>query len=232
LLPDVATVPDGRRLMSEPDGKAALAQHGLSVPAHRIATAADAPAAARALGFPVVAKVAAPVLAHKTEAGAVSLNLSSDAAVADAVARMGESVARYKPGLVAEKFLVERMVTGAVAEMIVGVQRDPQFGLAIVIGAGGILVELVADAAMLLLPTRRSLVEQAIRNLKIMKLLDGYRGKPKGDVHALVDAVMAIASFADANRDRLVELDINPLMVLSDGEGVVAVDALVVMAED
>ncbi|MEX2202434.1 MAG: acetate--CoA ligase family protein [Dongiaceae bacterium] len=231
LLPAVAAISDGRRLMSEPDGKAALAKHGLTVPESRVVDAPSAPAAAAALGFPVVAKLATPVLAHKTEAGAVALNLRSDAAVADAVARIGASVQRYKPGLVAEKFLVERMVSGAVAEMIVGVQRDPQFGLALVIGAGGILVELVGDAAMLLLPTRRALVEDAVRGLRIMKLLDGYRGKAKGDVSALVDAVMAIAAFADANRDTLVELDINPLMVLPEGEGVVAVDALVVMAD-
>ncbi|MEX2298725.1 MAG: acetate--CoA ligase family protein [Dongiaceae bacterium] len=232
LLPEVAPILDGRRLLSEPAGKAALAKYGLTVPEGRVVYAQAAPAAASSLGFPVVAKLAEPVLAHKTEAGAVALNLRSESEVAEAIARMAASIDRYKPGLLAERFLIERMVSGTVAEMIVGVQRDPQFGLAIVIGAGGILVELVGDAAMLLLPTRRALVEEAVRGLKIMTLLDGYRGKPKGDVSALVDAVMAIAAYADANRDRLVELDINPLMVLPEGQGVVAVDVLVVMAED
>jgi acyl-CoA synthetase (NDP forming) len=230
-LPSLPPVGEARHLLSEHDGKAALARHGLSVPESRLADAAGAPKEAAALGFPVVAKVATPVLAHKTEAGAVALNLRSESEVAEAVARMSASLARHQPGLVAERFLIERMVTGAVAEMIVGVQRDPQFGLALVVGAGGILVELVGDAAMLLLPTRRSVVERAIRQLRIMKLLGGYRGKAKGDLAALVDAVMAIASFADANRDRLVELDINPLLVLPEGHGVVAVDALVVMGE-
>jgi acyl-CoA synthetase (NDP forming) len=230
LLPTLPQVGEARHLLSEHEGKSALAKHGLSVPESRLVDAAEAPKAAAALGFPVVAKVAAPVLAHKTEAGAVSLNLRSESDVAEAVARMTASVARYKPGLKAEKFLVERMVTGTVAELIVGVQRDPQFGLSLVIGAGGILVELVGDAAMLLLPTQRSAVERAISGLKIMKLLDGYRGRPKGDFNALVDAVMAVASYADAYRDKLVELDINPLMVLPQGQGVVAVDALVVMA--
>ncbi|MDZ4736670.1 MAG: acetate--CoA ligase family protein [Rhodospirillaceae bacterium] len=231
LLAALPPIGEGRKVLSEAEGKAALAKHGLTVPPSNIVSAADAPKAAAALGFPVVAKIAAPVLAHKTEAGAVALDLKSEADVADAVARMSASVARYKPGLVAETFLIERMVTGTVAELIVGIKRDPQFGLALVIGAGGILVELVADAATLLLPTRRAAVEQAISSLKIMKILGGYRGKAKGDVTALVDAVMAIAAFADANRDTLVELDINPLMVLPEGQGVVAVDALVVLAE-
>src|SRR5690606_30191068 len=216
---------DGRTLLSEADGKAALAKHGLSVPASRLVSASEAPKAAASLGFPVVAKVASPVLAHKTEAGAVALNLRSEAEVAEAVERMSRSVAGYKPGLIAETFPIEKMVTGTVAELIVGIKRDPQFGLALVIGAGGILVELVADAATLLLPTRRETVEKAIAGLRIMKILGGYRGKAKGDVKALVDAVMAIVSYAEANRDRLVELDINPLMVLPEGQGVVAVDA-------
>jgi acyl-CoA synthetase (NDP forming) len=109
------------------------------------------------------------------------------------------------------------------------VKRDPQFGLILVVGAGGILVEMVEDAATLLLPTAREDVAKAVAGLKIAKLLKGYRGKPAGDIDAAVDAVMAIAAYAYGHRDRLVELDVNPLMVLPKGKGVVAVDALVVM---
>ena len=194
------------------------------------ARGADAPAAAAEIGFPVALKLGRPALAHKTEAGAVALNLRSEQAVRDAVAAMTASVARYQPGLVPEKFLVERQVSGAVAELIVGLHRDPQFGLVMVVGMGGTLVELVEDAASLLLPTDRAGVAAALRGLKVMKLLKGYRGKPAGDVEAAIDAVMAIAKFADAHRDRLVELDVNPLMVLPEGQGAVAVDALIVMA--
>jgi acyl-CoA synthetase (NDP forming) len=125
--------------------------------------------------------------------------------------------------------LVERMVGDVVAELIVGIQRDPQFGLALVVGAGGILVELVEDAAMLLLPTSAEEVEAAIRRLKIAKLLAGYRGKPAADMAALVKSIMAIAAFAEAHRETLVELDVNPLMVRADGA--VAVDALVVLGQ-
>jgi acetate---CoA ligase (ADP-forming) len=98
-----------------------------------------------------------------------------------------------------------------------------------VVGAGGILVELVEDAAMLLLPTSAEEVEAAIRRLKIAKLLAGYRGKPAADMAALVKSIMAIATFAEAHRDTLLELDVNPLMVRADGA--VAVDALVVLGQ-
>jgi len=218
------------RLMTEWDAKQELKAHGLAIPSARLVDAAGAAVAASEIGLPVVAKVAQPVLAHKTEAGAVALNLTTAAAVDAAIAGMSAAIARYQPGLKAERFLIERQVTNAVAEMIVGVKRDPGFGLVLVVGAGGILVEMVQDAASLLLPTDRVEVERAIRGLKIAKLLAGYRGKPAADIDAVVDAVMGIAGFAEAHRDRLVELDVNPLLVLPRGQGAIAVDALMVMA--
>jgi acyl-CoA synthetase (NDP forming) len=224
-LPEAAK----QRLWSEFEAKSSLASYGLKSPQSKLVTPAEAAAAATALGFPVVVKVAEPVLAHKTEAGAVALNLKSAADVEAAIARMSASLAAYKPGATIAKVLVERMVSNVVAEMIVGVKRDPQFGLALVIGAGGILVEMVEDATMLLLPAGRTEIASAISKLKIAKLLRGYRGKPAGDIEALVDAVAAIARFAEEHAASLVELDVNPLMVLTDGA--VAVDALVVTAE-
>jgi acyl-CoA synthetase (NDP forming) len=229
LLPNLPPVPATARLLGEAEGKAALKAQGLTVPEGRLVSAADAAQAAAILGFPVVAKLAEPVLAHKTEAGAVKLNLKSADDVRAAVASIGENLARYKPGARPERFLVERMVSDVVAELIVGVKRDPQFGLILVVGAGGILVEMVEDAATLLLPTVREDVAKAVAGLKIAKLLKGFRGKPAGDIEAAVDAVMAIAAYAYAHRDKLVELDVNPLMVLPQGRGVIAVDALVVM---
>jgi acyl-CoA synthetase (NDP forming) len=189
-------------------------------------------AAAAEIGFPVALKLGRPALAHKTEAGAVALNLQDEAAVERAVANMTKALAKYKPGLVPERFLIERQVTGAVAELIVGLHRDPQFGLVMVVGMGGILVELMDDAATFLLPVDRETVANAIGQLKVAKLLKGYRGKPAGDIEAAIDAVMAIAAFAEAHRDRIVELDVNPLMVLAQGHGAVAVDALIVMSGD
>lgn len=219
-------------LLPESEAKAQLARRGLRVPEGRVVAGAEAPAAAAALGFPVVLKLARPVLAHKTEAGAVQLNLDSPAAVAQAAAAMGEALGRYKAGLVPELFLVEKQVAGALAELIVGVKRDPQFGLVLVVGAGGVLVEMADDAATLLLPVTREEVAGAIAGLRVARLLRGYRGKPAGDIDAVVDAVMAVAAFAEAHGDRLLELDVNPLLILPQGQGAVAADALVVLAAE
>jgi acyl-CoA synthetase (NDP forming) len=228
-IPVTPAAGDRKRVLSEVEGKTLLAGFGLAVPDSRVVAPGDAAKAAEALGFPVVLKVAEPLIAHKTEAGAVAINLKSAADVAAALVRMEKSVAAYLKGGRIERVLVERMVGDVVAELIVGIQRDPQFGLALVIGAGGILVELVEDAAMLLLPTSAEEVEAALRRLKIAKLLGGYRGKPAADMGALVKSIMAIAAFAEANRGKLLELDVNPLMVRADGT--VAVDALVAFGE-
>lgn len=229
-LPAVGREPGDARLLSEWDAKRLLAGYGVKVPAGRVVPAEGAAAAAAEIGFPVVAKVAEPVLAHKTEAGAVSLNLRDAKSVQSAVTSMAASVERFQPGSKVARILVERQVTGVVAELIVGIKRDPSFGLVLVVGSGGILVEMVQDSASLLLPTSRAAIERAIRGLKIAKVLDGYRGKPAGDVAAVIETVEAVGRFAWDHRDGLAELDINPLIVLPKGRGALAVDALLVMA--
>ena len=112
---------------------------------------------------------------------------------------------------------VERMVHGGVAELIVGVTRDPIFGPVMTIGSGGVLVELLKDSATLLLPATRADIEAALRGLKLFPLLDGYRGRPKADLEAAIDAISGIAAFAVANAGAIEELDINPLIVCAEG---------------
>jgi acyl-CoA synthetase (NDP forming) len=216
-------------VLDEWTSKQRLADFGLAVPEGRLVSAAEATEAAAAIGFPVVVKAVGAHLAHKTEAGAVALNLESEEEVAAAVADIRANLGGGPQGH--DRFMVERMVTGAVAELIVGVKRDPVFGLALVVGAGGILVELMGDAATLLLPTDRAAVLAGLAGLKGARLLTGYRGRPEGDLDAVADAALAVANFAEAHRDRLVELDVNPLLVLPAGQGVVAADALIRMAE-
>ena len=116
---------------------------------------------------------------------------------------------------------------GAVAELIIGLNRDPQFGLALVLGSGGILVELIKDSTVLLLPTSREDVAKALASLRGYRLLQGFRGRPVGDVEAVISAVMAVADYAQAHQHSLLEVDINPLLVLPAGQGVVAADALI-----
>ncbi|RED53345.1 acetate--CoA ligase family protein [Aestuariispira insulae] len=211
------------RIIDEWRSKRSLLSHGLSVPEGALVTSAtEAVAAAEALGYPVVVKAVGSHLAHKTEMGAVKLNLTDGNAVDAAVTDMA--------GL-SDKFMVEKMVPGFVAELIVGISRDDQFGPTLVLGAGGILVELLQDSATLLLPTDRETVRNALQGLKSYKLLEGYRGKPAGDLEAVIDSVMAVAAFAEANKETLQELDINPLMVCEAGKGAVAADALIRIAE-
>ena len=209
----------GASALSEWEAKRALAGFGLGVPEGRlVANADEARETFAELGGPVAVKACSAALTHKTEAGAVRLNVATADDVAAAVEAMRA---------LAGEFIIERMVTGAVAELIVGITRDPQLGPVLVVGSGGIFVELLADARTLLLPTDGSEVEAAIRRLKAGRLIEGFRGRPKGDLAATVAAVLAVAAYAEANAATLLELDVNPLLVLPAGEGAIAVDALI-----
>ncbi|MEX0758693.1 MAG: acetate--CoA ligase family protein, partial [Tistlia sp.] len=210
--------------LSEWDSKLALQGAGLPVPpGRRVAEVEAAVAAAEALGYPVVLKATGADLAHKSELGAVRLGLADAAAVREAAADLLP---------LGEALLVEAMVGGALAELIVGVRHDPQLGLFLLVGAGGILVELIADRALLMLPAGTAEIEAAVRSLKVMRLIEGHRGRPAGDLAALVAAVQAVQRYAVAEAHRLVELDVNPVLVLPEGRGAVAVDALVRLREE
>jgi acetyl-CoA synthetase len=158
-------------------------------------------------------------LAHKTELGLVRLDLRGPEELRMAFEEMSEA-----PGATGV-FLVERMQLGAISELIIGIRRDEQFGLQLTIGAGGVLVELIEDSITLLLPVTRADVEQALRSLRCHALLAGHRGRPAADAGAIVDAIGAVVRFAARHADRLLELDVNPLLALP--RGAVAVDALV-----
>jgi acetyl-CoA synthetase len=131
---------------------------------------------------------------------------------------------------IGEDFLLEEMIGGALAELIVGLSRDPQFGPYLTIGAGGVLVELLRQSTQVLLPATREDIRRALEGLPFYPLLTGYRGSAPADIEALVDAIEAITRFAQDNSDRLYELDVNPLLALP--KGAVAVDALVRIKED
>jgi acyl-CoA synthetase (NDP forming) len=213
----------GSRVFDEWQSKRMLAAHGLSVPEAALVTSAtEAVAAAEALGYPVAVKAVSAEIAHKTEAGAVALNLIDGDAVDEAATRMLS---------ISGRILVEKMVTDGVAELIVGIDRDAQFGPYLVVGFGGVLVELINDSRTLLLPTDRAQVLAALQSLKTAPMLTGYRGLPVADIDAAVEAIMAVAAFAAAHADTILELDVNPLMVRPEGMGAVAADALIRLAE-
>ncbi|TAX64331.1 CoA-binding protein [Rhizobium ruizarguesonis] len=215
-LLDVSFMDGEIETLTEADAKAELAAFGLPIPRGLLASSPDQAAEqAERLGFPVVLKALG--IAHKTEAGAVALNLKDTQAVSNAAAAMPPNAG----------YLVEKMVDPPVAELIVGAIRDPVFGLSLTLGAGGIFVELLEDSIILPLPATKTDIHAAISRLKLAKLIYGYRGRPKGDLEAAVGAVSAAADYVVRNAACLEELDINPLMVLPEGLGVAAVDALI-----
>jgi acyl-CoA synthetase (NDP forming) len=216
--------------LDEWESKQQLRKYGVPTPDGELTAATNAAAAAGRVGYPVVVKAVGKDFLHKSDLGAVMLGLNSAAEVSKAVRSIAQSVRSASAGadkVEVRNFLVEKMMTGAVAELIIGIHRDEQFGPALLIGAGGILVELVADSVSLLLPTDRAAVAEAIESLSVSRLLAGFRGAPAGDIEAAVDAILGIAAFAEDHWDRLLELDVNPLMVLPAGKGVVAADALI-----
>ena len=210
------------RVLTEHDAKAALAAYGVRVPRSAVVRPRDAAGAAEALGFPVVVKATGATLEHKSEAGGVVLNVRSAAEAAEAAQRLAR---------LSDSLLIEEMVTDGVAEVLVGVTVDPQFGQLLVLGAGGVLTELLRDSATLLPPFDAPSIETALRSLRVAKLLAGFRGQPAGDVAALVQTALAAVRYAQANLETLAELDINPVIVRPAGSGAVAVDALVRLAE-
>lgn len=219
-LPAAAPVVAGEVVaLDEREAKAALAAYAVPVPTAVVAeTVDDLAAATTEVGFPLVLKSLAEGLAHKSDVGGVVVGLQSDDEVGRAAAAMAHLSGR---------FLVEQMVSGAVLELLVGVQRDPRLGLGLTLGAGGVLVELVDDTATLLLPATREEIRSALTGLRVGPVLEGFRGRP-ADLEAVVSAVEAVAAYAVDHADRLVEIEVNPLLVLA--EGAMAVDALIRLA--
>jgi len=210
---------------------ATLARYGISLPKSRnVATAAEAGAAAEPIGFPVVLKIRSPDILHKTEAGGVVLDLRSSEAVERAAEGLLASARSAQPGARIEGFLVQEMVAGV--EAIVGARRDPLYGPLILVGAGGVLVELANDATLRLLPVTASDISAMIDGLKLNKLLTGFRGRPAADRAALESTVLALAQFYLDHRARIEDVEINPLIVRPNGRGAVAVDVRVIWRND
>jgi acyl-CoA synthetase (NDP forming) len=218
LLPASGLEQDGSvEILNEAEAKSLLARNGIPVPEGRVVHSADeAVDAAGELGYPVVVKALG--ISHKTDTGGVRLDLGSADDVSAAVMEMS--------GL-SDSYLVEKMVAGVVAELIVGVARDEQFGPYLLVGGGGILVELIKDTASLLLPTTRDQVMQSIPQLKCAPLMTGFRGAPPADLNATADVILTVAKMIEDDPSSIIELEINPLMVLAEGQGVVAADALI-----
>jgi len=201
------------------------------VPREAIATSRDeALAAARAMGFPLVLKIVSPDIAHKTEVGGVFIGVRSEAQLLEEYENLLARVALKAPEARIAGVLVAQMVHGGV-ELILGTKKDPVFGPMVMVGLGGIFAEIFKDVALQPAPVDEAQATAMLRSLKAFALLDGARGRPRADVAAAARAVAALSRFATRHVQNVSEIDINPLMVLEQGHGAHALDALLVPEE-
>jgi acetyltransferase len=197
-----------------------------AVPTVLARSAEDAARAAEAMGFPVALKIESAQITHKSDVGGVALKLANSSEVRDAYARMRTEVSRRVSNAKINGVVVQRMA-GEGIEIILGIKRDALFGPVVLCGFGGILVEVLKDVAVGIPPLSRSQARDMLQRLRGLALLEGARGKPPADVDALCEAIVGVSRLAVALGDRLIGLDINPLIVNPRNYGAVAVDALV-----
>jgi len=229
--PSPGKAPALRGALGEEAAKQALAGYG--VPVNRGEVARDAAAAKEIAGRltgPFVVKVVSPDIVHKSDAGGVVLGLEGADAVSDAVAAMQAKLKGSHPDARIEGFLVQEMARGEI-EMFVGAKRDPEFGTMVLVGAGGVLVELMHDVAMARAPVTPEEAEAMVRGLKVAPLLTGYRGSAALDVLALAEAISRVSHLAADLGESFAELDVNPVLVRRAGEGCTGVDARLLMEE-
>ena len=229
--PTVApTLPAGRGsgdFLNEWESQRLLAPYHLPlVDSVFVSAAAAAPDAADQLGYPVVVKICSAALPHKSDVGGVALGLSDRAAVVEACRRIEAEVAARAPGAATEGFLVQRQARGAL-ELALGVKTDPVFGPVVMVGSGGILIEVLRDFRLLLTPIDAAAAREALRALRIGPLWEGVRGSGPLDLEAAVDLLVRLGEAARGLSPTVSEIDLNPVLVGRRGEGVTVLDALV-----
>jgi acetyltransferase len=221
-------------VLEDESAKQLLGAYGLQLP-REIAVDADpdaARAAAEQLGYPVVLKVRDSRIAHKTEAGGVLVGLRDGDAVRDGAVAVLEGARRHlADGTAAEGLLVQEQVEGG-CELILGVKVDPGFGPFILVGMGGVLTEVLADVALRPAPVSAQSAAEMLDQLRGSALLRGFRGAPPADIGAAVEAIVGLSQLAWDHREHLSEIDLNPLVVLSEGAGARVLDALVIEREE
>jgi acetate---CoA ligase (ADP-forming) len=218
----------GTRSLTERQAKDVLGHYNIPVVGEHLAISEnDAVSAADSLGDPVVLKVESPDLPHKTEAGVICLNLRNAAEVRAGYATVMANAAKISPAPRINGVLVQPMVPQGI-EIVVGARNDKLFGPLVVVGLGGILVEVLKDTALSPAPVTPFQAEGLLRQLKGVKLLEGFRGMPAVDIARLAQIISDVSRFAADHRDTVTELDINPLICA--GDRITAVDALIVAA--
>lgn len=222
--------PEHIRAFSEYESKMLLSEYGIRMGEEQIVRSAKEAGelARKNPGRKYAMKIESPDIPHKSDVGGVRLNISGEEAAREAFDRIMESVGSKKPEAKINGILMGEMLRPGV-EMIIGVKNDPQFGPMLMTGMGGIFVELFGDVALHPAPLEREDAVEMLKSLKSYRMLRGYRGAEACDIEAFADTMVKVSKFAADNKDRLKELDINPLFVYPDGVGVA--DALIIMGE-
>ena len=227
-LADLLAAMTGRRTVNEYESKRLLSAFGVPVTReHRVTTLEEATRAAHELGYPVVLKALSDDIPHKTELGLVAVGLANDGDLASAFQRLQERLDRIEPRPSDAALLVQEFVAGGI-EVFAGVSRDPDFGLTLAFGMGGIAIEITRDFSLRTLPLRERDAEAMIAETRGAAMLGAIRGRPAADVAILAACLNALADFAHHNADVLEEIDLNPIKALPEGRGCVVVDALIV----
>jgi acyl-CoA synthetase (NDP forming) len=226
-----SAVGDGRALLNEADSKALLRAYGIRSPRELVASGVEAALrAARVIGYPLVLKLMAADVQHKSDIGGVVLGIRDDDELRAAHGRIAENLARARPGARLEEVLVAQQVSGGV-ELVLGVQRDPDVGPVVMFGSGGVLLELSPDVSFGPVPLSLRQAKAMLERTRAGRLLQGYRGAPPADQDSVLAAMLALARLAHDLGDRIESIDINPLVALAADQGALALDALVVLRE-
>lgn len=222
----------GRVTIGDAEARRVLQAYGLPIPRSKVAqTPGEAVAIARQIGYPVVLKIASPDILHKTDVGGVKVGLRDAEAVRDAFELMTYRVQRYLPEARLWGCLVQQMAPSGGVEALIGVKRDPQFGPLVTFGLGGIYVETLRDVTFRIAPFSPREAEAMLGEIRAHALLDGVRGRPPVDKPALIEALLRVGQLA-GDFPEIVELDINPLVVYPQGEGVIAIDMRLILTEE
>jgi acyl-CoA synthetase (NDP forming) len=215
----------GQKVLTEYESKKLLQDIGIPIPDQALTKSKDETvSAAEDMGYPVVMKLMAEDVVHKSDMGAVKLDVKSKEEVEKAYEELMEI-----PSEAEKKISVQKMADEPIAELIIGMTTDPQFGPALMFGIGGILVELLEDVSFRIAPITEYDAKEMIHEIKGFPMLDGFRGKPKADIDAIVDTLMKISDFVIENEE-IFEMDLNPVFIYEDG--LVCVDARIILKSD
>jgi acetyltransferase len=223
---------EGRLSIGDAEARDILTAYGLRIPQSELAeTAEEAITIANQIGYPIVLKIASPDILHKTDVGGVKVGLQNDEQLRDAFELMVYRAKRYLPEARIWGCLVQEMIPSGNLEVLVGMNRDPQFGPLVTFGLGGIYVETLKDVTFRIAPFSKLEAENMLKEIRAKALLDGVRGNPAVDKQAIVDTLLRIGQLVQ-DFPEILEIDINPLTVFAKGQGAIAIDMRLVLAKE